>query len=91
MELILTLNGFIAFYVSGVAMSYWKLYFPAMSLLKAINKNNKALDYKWVTVIVWGIGAAVSLPFLIPAILFDSVGERFIIGYVKTLNEKEEE
>lgn len=90
MELILTLKGFIAFYVSGVVMSYWKLYFPAMSLLRAINEKNTALQWKWTTRIVWGIGATVSLPFLIPCILFDPLGEKFIIGYVKTLNEKEE-
>ena len=61
-----------------------------MSLLRAINENNTALQWKWTTRIVWGIGAMVSLPFLIPCILLDPLGEKFIIGYVKTLNETEE-
>ena len=72
-------------------MSYWKLYFPAMKLLKEVNKENRALDYKWLTVIIWGLGATLTLPILVPAILFDSYTKRFIISYVITLNEKEEE
>ncbi len=91
MELILSLKGFIAFYMSGVLMSYWKLYIPAMGLLKAVNPASVVLNYRWVTVVVWGIGATISLPFLVPAILVDSLGERFIIAYVKQLDTKENE
>ena len=90
MELILTFKGFIAFYASGVLMSYWKLYIPAMGLLKAVNPASVVLNYRWVTVIVWGIGATITMPFLILPILFDSYGERFIIAYVKQLDGKEE-
>jgi hypothetical protein len=91
MELILTLKGFIAFYVSGVVMSYWKLYFPSMALLKAVNEKSVILRYRWVCVIVWFFGAILTLPFLVPAILFDSIGEKFIISYVRQLDMKEKE
>jgi hypothetical protein len=90
MELILTLKGFIAFYVSGVVMSYWKLYFPSMALLKAVNEKSVILRYRWVCFVVWFFGATISLPFLVPALLFDSIGEKFIISYVQTLERKEE-
>ena len=91
MELILSLKGFIAFYASGVLMSYWKLYIPAMGLLKAVNPKSVVLNYRWVTVVVWGFGAMLTLPFLIPAILIDSIGDKFIIAYVKQLEIKENE
>ena len=91
MELILTFKGFIAFYASGILMSYWKLYIPAMGLLRAVNPASVVLNYRWVTVIVWGLGAMLTLPFLIPAILVDSIGEKFIIAYVRQLDKKETE
>ena len=53
-------------------MSYWKLYIPAMGLLKAVNPASVVLNYRWVTIIVWGIGATITMPFLILPILLIS-------------------
>ena len=77
-----TLTLVSAFWIAGVGMAIYTLYIPAIQIIGTIDKNNLGYRYAWMGGIVFALGAALCLPFLVHIILLEKHQERFLRAFI---------
>ena len=86
-----TFSVIISFWVSGVFMAVYSLWFPAMKIIGILEPNNIAYRYRLLGGIVFTLLSLVFLPFMIHIILNDNHKERFLRAFIPAYLGKEEE
>ena len=77
-----TFSVIISFWVSGVFMAVYSLWFPAMKIIGILEPNNIAYRYRLLGGIVFTLLSLVFLPFMIHIILNDNHKERFLRAFI---------
>ena len=77
-----TFSVIISFWVSGVFMAVYSLWFPAMKIIGILEPNNIAYRYRFLGGIVFTLLSLVFLPFMIHIILNDNHKERFLREFI---------
>ena len=92
MESISTTSSYIiAFWVSGVFMSYILLWRPAMKVISVLEPDNVAYRYRFLGCIVFHLLCAIALPVMIHILLLDSFRERFLKQFIPAFLGKTDE
>ena len=86
-----TFSVIISFWVSGVFMAVYSLWFPAMRIIGILEPSNIAYRYRFLGGIVFTCLAGVFLPFIIHIILSDFYRERFLRAFIPAYLGKKDE
>ena len=86
-----TFSVIISFWVSGVFMAVYSLWFPAMKIIGILEPNNIAYRYRLLGGIVFTLLSLVFLPFMIHIILNDNHKERFLRAFIPAFLGKTDE
>ena len=72
---------FLAFYVAGIVFAMYKLYMPCYWVIKDTDPRNPVVLHNWIAFCVMVIGFSIILIPLIPALLFDKIGQSFCVSF----------
>lgn len=72
---------FLAFYISGVIFSLYRLYYPSIKFLKKIKSKSILVKAEFLGWIVAVVLFTITFPLLILPTLVDKWQERFIIAF----------
>ena len=87
-----TFNIITAFLLSGVVMAYFLLWRPAMKIIRILEPDNVAYQYRYLGFIAFHLLCFVALPVMIHILLIDANRERFLKQFIPAfLGRKKDE
>ena len=72
----------IAFWLAGVLLAMWKIYFPSLKIIKSIVPNNIIVQHPVLSTIVVFIMFTLFLPFMVLPLLIPNRLEKFASGFI---------
>ena len=92
MESISTTSSYIiAFWVSGVFMSYILLWRPAIKIISILEPDNIAYKHRFIGFVAFHLMCLIGLPFIIHILLVDEYRERFLRQFIPAYLGKKDE
>ena len=78
-------NILIGFWLATVLMSVWRLWWPAITMLKLIKPDSITVRWWFLSGIVFAIMSCIVAPLLLPAVLHEKYRFRFVATYVEAV------
>lgn len=78
---------YILFAITTSIASMYELVHPVLNKLKEINPKNNVVEYKYITYATFFILGILVAPFMLPATVVPSFGERFRNSLMQSLNQ----
>lgn len=78
---------YILFAITTSIASVYELIHPVLSQLKEIDPTNNVVEYKYLTYTTFFLIGIIAAPFMLPATIVPSFGERFRNSLMQSLNQ----
>tara|TARA_E500000178_G_C16948341_1_gene719946 strand:- start:248 stop:505 length:258 start_codon:yes stop_codon:yes gene_type:complete len=78
-------NIIIGFWIATVIMAVWRLWWPAISVLKQVKPDSITVKWWFLSGIIFSIMSCFIAPLLLPAVLHEKYRFRFVASYIEAV------
>lgn len=78
-------NILIGFWIATVIMAVWRLWWPAISVLKLVKPDSIVVKWWFLSGILFTMMSCIVAPLLLPAVLHEKYRFTFVASYVEAV------